>query len=158
MKDTPFQLTLAGFKASALKAIAEQRLAIQHEDGLIAMATEDGSQPACLNTYEPAYFGGKMVHCIVGCAVEMEPDHELFASGILDLRDKGYIAIDQDSLAVLKKLQKLHDQLVTDLFGVIRETDADTDQRKRRLKDWSAEKVKFFAAVEAELKEIEETA
>lgn len=129
MTETPFLLTLAGFKESALKAIDEQRLAIQHPDELETFVDKNGSYGSCFNIYPPEYFGGAICNCIIGSAIPPKMSEEFVDDDLLNLLARGSVMVDKETTRkTLWMLQTQHDKLVGDITVIDR---SEWDQRAK---------------------------
>jgi hypothetical protein len=155
MKEIPFELTLAGFKESALKAIAEQRLAIQNEDGLIEYLAED-EKPACMNTYPSQYFDGKKCHCIVGPSLNLPYDDPHVDFGLEEIVATLGINMDAEEMRRVRRYQKIHDSLVSGLKSLLRQTHPLSNERKQAMSQWRQKKDRFLAEFEALIVDAEE--
>lgn len=151
-------LTLKSFAESAEKAIFENRLAIQNENGLIEYLQDDAG-PACMNTYPPSYFDGKVCHCIVGTALDMSPDDSYVDMGVFDLKALGIATLEAEASAELGYLQASHDGIVSALKTILRETPHPlSDERQRAMTQWREQKAQFMARVETFIAEQKEAA
>lgn len=141
-------LTLKSFAEVAEKAIADKKLAIQHEDGLMAYLAENAGAN-CLNTYPPKYFGGQVCHCIIGTALDMGPKDRYVDIGIGDALHVCVASFDEEfTKDELHLLQSRHDTVVTRLRTVLRESHPLSDTRKEAMADWRKQRDDFLARVE----------
>lgn len=131
-------ITREGFLARMKQAIAEQRLAIQNEEGVIAFLKSNPDQ-SCMNAYPDKFFDGKTCHCIVGSAIPSELASYYAYEGATNILRELKVE-DEGVRSLLIDLQIEHDRLLAGNWSYRLEMGD--------VAEWRIERDKFLAKVE----------